>query len=123
MNNQTFDPKKPVYVIKSFFYGNTNSSIRHASDHPLRLEQIPADKRTSEFIKQGKVRSNIPTMIISEESGGIEIDPEAKKEAANPLETEEIKDSSGEKLPSSAPKSQRIAAKKKSQEQSTKTTK
>lgn len=121
---QAFDPKKPVYVIKSFFYGNTNSSIRHASDHPLRLEQVPPSKRTPEFIKQGRVRSNIPTMIVNEETGGIEIDEEAeKKEDSNPLEQEEVKDEKGETLPSSAPKSQRAAAKKKNREQSKSTDK
>lgn len=103
---QTFDPKKPVYVIKSFFYGSTNSSIRHSSDHPLRLDQIPPSKRTPEYIKQGVVRSNIPTMIVNEETGGIEIDAEAEKKEENPLEIEAT-DKDGEKLPASTPMAQR----------------
>lgn len=116
----SFDPTQPVYVIKQFFYGANLSSIRHASDHPLRLDQIPVEKRTSEYLKQGRVRSNIPTMIVSEENNGIQIDSSKVIEAiVNPLEMPELLDKQGNVLPASAPMAQRNAAKKKQAEQNT----
>jgi hypothetical protein len=110
----SFDPKLPVYVIKQFFYGTSNSSIRHPSDHPLRLDQIPVDKRTGEYIKQGKVRSNIPTMIVNEDTSGIVIDPNgAIAIETNPLQIPELVDKGGERVPASAPMAVRQAAKQK----------
>jgi hypothetical protein len=109
-NSVTFDPKKPVYVIKQFFYGSNDSSIRYASDHPLRLDQIPPEKRTSEYIKQGRIRSNIPTMVIPDQAGGIVIEPETVEAIANPLEVPEILDNKGEVLPASTPTAIRKAA-------------
>lgn len=116
-----FDPNEPVYVVKSFFFGANLGSIRHASDHPLRLDQIPADKRTSEYIKQGRMRSNIPTMMISEENNGIQIDSGNTVAAVvNPLDLEVVLDSQGEALPASAPTALRRAAKNKQLEASQK---
>lgn len=115
-----FDPTQPVYVIKQFFYGANLSSIRHASDHPLRLDQIPVDKRTSEYLKQGRVRSNIPTMIVSEENNGIQIDSSNATEViTNPLEIPELVDKQGQVMPASTPMAARRAAKKKAEEQLT----
>lgn len=102
-----FDEKKPVYVIKSFFYGKTNNSVRHATDQPLRLSQIPTQYQTSEFIKQGRVVNRITAMVTQKNEAGIEILPESTEVVpVNPIEP----DKTG--LRASTPTAKRRAVKK-----------
>ena len=108
---QAFDPAQPVYCIKSFFYGVSGSSVRHASDHPLRLDQIPAKYRTSEYIKQGRVKSTIPTMIVPEVKNEGLIFDERETTPGNPLNLPQDKDERGNVLPQSTPNSVRKSTK------------
>jgi hypothetical protein len=112
-NLAKFDANQPVYCIKAFFYGINSASIRHASDHPLRLDQIPVKFRTEEYIRQGTPTSTIPQMIAPEvKPEGLKFDV-PQKAVINPIALPVDLDELGNPLPQSTPKSIRQAAKNK----------
>ena len=116
---EQFDANAPVYVIKQFFYGATGSSLRHPSDHPLRLDQIPVKYRTKEYLRQGVVKSTIPSMIQHEsESKGLTFeDPKSvEPKNSNPLDLPQDKDEKGNILPQSTPTAVRKATRTKAKE-------